>query len=239
MTKKAIIIGATSGIGKELARVLAADDYVVGIAGRRTHLLDELKEELHNKAFAKRIDLRDPENAMNQLNELIAEMGGVDLAVISSGVGFINHDLHWPPEKETIEVNVSGCTAMANVFMHHFLSKGIGHLTGISSVAAIRGDGSSPAYNASKAFISNYMQGLRKKVSKSGMPIVITDIKPGFVDTSMARGEGLFWVAPPQKAARQIYNAIKKKKRHAYITRRWRLIGWLLKIMPEFIYNKM
>jgi len=166
-------------------------------------------------------------------------MNGVDIFVISSGVGFINQNLQWAYEKETIDVNVSGFVAMANVAMHHFLSKGSGHLVGISSIASIRGDGDAPAYNASKAFVSNYMEGLRKKVSKSGMPIVITDIQPGFVDTAMAKGEGLFWVASPQKAAQQIYTAIKRKKKHAYITKRWRVIGWLMKAMPGFIYNRL
>jgi short-subunit dehydrogenase len=239
MAKKAIIIGATSGIGKELTKVLSQNNYIVGLAGRRTNLLDELKEGLPNNSFVRHIDVAKPDEAMNQLDDLISEMGDVDLIVISSGVGFINNDLHWSNERETIDVNVSGFAAMANVAMHHFLLKGSGHLVGISSIAALRGDGSSPAYNASKAFMSNYMEGLRKKISKINLPIVVTDIQPGFVDTALARGEGLFWVASPQKAAMQIYNAIKRKKKHAYITKRWRLIGWLMKIMPEFIYNRM
>jgi len=239
MTKKAIIIGATSGIGKELAKVVSKNNYIVGLAGRRTHLLNELKEGLPNNSFIRHIDVAKPDEAMNQLKDLISEMGDVDLIVISSGVGFINSDLHWFNERETIDVNVSGFAAMANVAMHHFLLKGSGHLVGISSIAALRGDSTSPAYNASKAFISNYMEGLRKKISKLNLPIVVTDIQPGFVDTALARGEGLFWVASPQKAARQIYNAIEGKKKHAYITKRWRLIGWLMKIVPEFIYNRM
>lgn len=239
MAKKAIIIGATSGIGKELAKVVSQNNYIVGLAGRRMHLLDELKEGLPDNSFIKHIDIAKPDEAMDQLNDLISEMGDVDLIVISSGIGFINNDLHWSNEKETIDVNVSGFTAMANVAMHHFLLKGSGHLVGISSIAALRGDSSSPAYNASKAFISNYMEGLRKKISQKGLPIVITDIQPGYVDTALAKGEGLFWVASPQKAAQQIYNAIDRKKKHAYITKRWRLIGWLMKTMPEFIYNRM
>jgi len=238
MTKKAIIIGATSGIGKELAKILSLNDYTVGLTGRRIHLLNELKKELP-KTFIKSIDVSKTSEAMNQLNELISEMNGVDLVIISSGVGFINHDLHWAQEKETIDVNVSGFAAMSNVAMHHFLSKGSGHLVGISSIAAIRGDGDAPAYNASKAFVSNYMEGLRKKVAKLGLSITVTDIQPGFVDTAMAKGDGLFWVASPQKAAQQIYNAIERKKKHAYITKRWRLIGWLIKTVPEFIYNRI
>jgi len=239
MTKKAIVIGATSGIGKQLAKIFSQNGYIVGLAGRRTHLLDELKNELSNNSFAKHIDVSQTDKAINQLKELIAEMEGVDIIVINSGVGFINKDLQWSPEKETIDVNVSGFAAMANVAMHHFLSKGSGHLVGISSISALRGDGDAPAYNASKAFVSNYLEGLRKKVTKLGLSITVTDIQPGFVDTAMAKGDGLFWVASPQKAAQQIYNAIERKNKHAYITKRWRLIGWLMKVMPEFIYNRI
>lgn len=239
MTKKAIVIGATSGIGKELAKIFSQHGYIVGLAGRRTHLLDELKNELPNNSFAKHIDISQTDKAIKQLEELIAEMEWADIIVISSGVGYVNKDFQWSPEKETIDVNVSGFAAMANVAIHHFLLKGSGHLVGISSIAALRGAGDTPAYNASKAFVSNYMEGLRKKVVKLGLSIKVTDIQPGFVDTAMAKGDGLFWVASPQKAAQQIYNAIERKRKHAYITKRWRLIGWLMKVMPEFIYNKI
>lgn len=239
MAKRAIIIGATSGIGKELAKVVSQNNYIVGLVGRRTQLLDELKEELPGNAFIKYIDVTKPDEAMNQLNGLISEMGDIDLIVISSGIGFINYDLNWDQEKETIDVNVAGFAIIANVAMRHFLSKGSGHLVGISSIAAIRGDDNAPAYSASKAFVSNYMAGLRKKMSKAGLPIVVTDVQPGFVDTAMAKGDGLFWVASPQKAAHQIYTAIEKKKKHVYVTKRWKLIGWLMKTMPEFIYNRM
>ena len=99
MTKKAIIIGATSGIGKELAKVVSENNYIVGLAGRRTHLLNELKEGLPNNSFIRHIDVAKPDEAMNQLKDLISEMGDVDLIVISSGVGFINSDLHWFNER--------------------------------------------------------------------------------------------------------------------------------------------
>jgi short-subunit dehydrogenase len=235
--KKAVIIGATSGIGRELAKVLSADGYIVGIAGRRLHLLEQLKDELSNQIFISPLDVSN-ESAISDLQNLIDEMQGVDLIVISAGTGSIDPELPWEKEKETIETNVLGFTAMANVAYHHFKQKGTGHLVGISSIAAIRG-GSAPAYNASKAFVSNYLQGLRNIIAKSNNNIVVTDIQPGFIDTPMAQGEGLFWVASPQKAAAQIYGAIKKKKKHTYITKRWRLIGWVLKVMPDILYNKL
>ena len=235
--RKAVIIGATSGIGRELAKILSVDGYIVGITGRRLHLLEKLKDELSNQTFIKQMDVSN-ERAISDLQNLIDEMQGIDLVIVGAGTGSIDPELPWEKEKETIGTNVSGFTAMANVAYHHFQQKGTGHLVGISSIAAIRGGGS-PAYNASKAFVSNYLQGLRYIIGKSDNAIVVTDIQPGFVDTPMAQGESLFWVATPQKAAAQIYGAIKKKKKHAYITKRWRLIGWALKVMPDILYNKL
>ena len=236
--KKAIIIGATSGIGKELARVLSQHGYAIGITGRRIHLLEELNSELSPQSLFQQMDVSDTPTAVESLKSLIAKMGGVDLAVISAGTGFIDNELPWSKEKETIDVNVLGFTATANVVYHHFVEQGSGHLVGLSSIAAIRG-GEAPAYNASKAFISNYLQGLRYKVSKRNLPITVTDIQLGLVDTAMAKGEGLFWVTSPQNAALQIYEAIRKRKKHVYITKRWRLIAWALRFMPDFIYNKI
>jgi short-subunit dehydrogenase len=127
---------------------------------------------------------------------------------------------------------------MINLAYKYFSQKGEGQIVGISSVAALRGGYDAPAYHASKAFISNYMEGLRIKAKKSNLPISITNIKPGYVKTDVLVKENLFWVASPEKAALQIYNAIDKKKDHAYITKRWRLIAWLLKIVPDFIYKR-
>jgi short-subunit dehydrogenase len=237
--RRAIVIGASSGIGRELALVLSGNGFAVGLTGRRIDLLDELKRALPSPAFSKRMDISDCPEAMALLESLVDEMGGVDLVVISAGTGFINSDLSWEEEKETIDVNVSGFAAVANVAFRHFVKAGRGHLVGISSIAAIRGSGEAPAYNASKAFVSNYLEGLRISASKAGLPILVTDIKPGFVDTAMAKGEGLFWVASPQKAARQIHDVIQRKARHAYVTKRWSVIGKLLKVLPDFLYSKL
>ena len=237
--KKAIVIGASSGIGKELARVLSQNGYAVGLTGRRVELLTALQNELSTESFVKPMDISQTDEAIRQLTELINEMNSVELVVISAGVGFINSEFEWEKEKATIETNVFGFAAVANVAVKHFLEQRAGHLVGISSIAALRGTGGAPAYNASKAFVSNYLEGLQQKCVKLKLPIVVTDVKPGFVDTAMAQGEGLFWVAPPEKAAQQIYEAIKARKTHVYVTKRWRSIGVLLKLMPSSIYNKM
>ncbi len=236
---RAIIVGASSGIGKELAVGLSQAGYAVGLAGRRIHLLDELKDSLSSPAFSRQVDVSDVPHSMELIEGLIEEMGGLDLMVVSAGTGFENPDLKWEDEKRTIDVNVTGFAAMATVAFRYFVRTGKGHLVGISSIAAIRGGRTAPAYNASKAFVSNYLEGLRIKASKAGLPIVVTEILPGFVDTEMAKGEGLFWVASPREAARQIYGAIRRKKPRAYITRRWRLIAWLLRGLPDFIYSRL
>ena len=234
--KKAIIIGATSGIGRELAKVLSAEGYVLGITGRRLHLLEQLQDELPNQAYIRSMDVTE-KSAVGKLQKLIDEMRGVDLVVISAATGSIDMELPWEKEKITIETNVLGFAAAANVTFHHFQLRGSGHLVGISSIAGIRGGGGAPAYSASKAFVSNYLQGLRYIAGKRKLNITVTDIQPGFVDTAMARGDHVFWSAPTPKAAEQIYRAIRKKKKHAYITKRWRLIAWALKVMPDYFYR--
>ena len=237
--KKAIIIGASSGIGSELAKILSRDNYVLGLAARRIDLLDQLQKELDTKSYVKQIDISKQDEAMNKLAELIDEMMGVDLIIITSGVGFINPELDWNKERDTIDVNVSGVTSMINAALKHFIEKNSGQLVVISSVAALRGSSEGPAYNASKAYISNYLEGVRGKIKKDKMNITITDIRPGLVDTDMAKGEGLFWVQPVEKAAGQIYNKIKHKKDVAYVTKRWGAVAILLKLMPDWILYKL
>ncbi len=236
---KAVVIGASSGIGKELAKILASNGYTVGLAARRLDLLTELAHALPPPVFVKAMDVSRPAEAMPLLRELIAEMNGVDLFVVNAGVGFINRDLDWERERETIAVNVSGFVAAVNVAVEHLQARGSGHIVGISSVAALRGHGDAPAYNASKAFMSNYLQGLRQKFSKLNLPIVVTDVQPGFVNTAMAKGDDLFWVASPEKAARQIFAAISQRKKQVYVTTRWRLVAWFLKAVPDWLYHKL
>jgi short-subunit dehydrogenase len=176
---------------------------------------------------------------MSLLRELIDEMGDVELIAVCAGTGFVNPELTWEHERDTVAVNVLGFCAVVNVAMSHFMTRQSGHLVGISSVAALRGDGTAPAYSASKAFVSNYLEGIRQMASKRRLPIFVTDVQPGFVDTAMAKGDGLFWVATARKAAAQILDAIGHRRRHAYVTRRWRLVAWFLKVAPDWLYLRL
>ena len=237
--RNAIIIGASSGIGRALAKVLASHGYGVGLAARRTEFLRTLASELQTKTFVKTIDVSKPIEAMAGLRELIAEMNDVELFVISSGTGFVNPKLDWDPESETIAVNVGGFAAIANVAVTHLEARRSGCLAGISSIAAVRGNPDAPSYNASKAFMSNYLQGLRYRFAKLGLPVTVIDVQPGFVDTAMAKADRKFWVASPEKAAEQIFGAIQKRRPHVYVTRRWRIVAWLLKAMPDSLLARI
>lgn len=236
---KAIIIGASSGIGRELAKVLSNERYSIGLVARRSELLYQLQKELPITSYVKGIDVSKQDDAMRKLAELIDEMNGVDLIIITSGIGHLNEELKWEKEKETIDVNVSGVTSMINISLKHFIKKNQGQLVVISSISCLRGSREAPAYNASKAYISNYLDGIRYKVKKEKANITITDIRPGLIDTDMAKGEGLFWVQSLEKASYQINNKIKKKKEIAYITKRWSIIALILKIMPNWVYYKL
>ncbi len=202
-------------------------------------LLEELCDETDGVVAIEAADVSDPEIAKNALTRLIERMGGVDLVVISAGTGRVNPDLDWALEHDAIRTNVVGFAALADVAIKYFMERGSGHLVGITSIAALRGGRHAPAYNASKAFQANYLEGLRQKVKKAGLPIAVTDIKPGFVKTAMAQGEFVFWAADADKAAMQIYRAILRKKAGAYVTRRWRSIAWIMKLLPGCLYEKL
>jgi len=162
------------------------------------------------------------------------------LIIHSSGIGYENPELDWQKEYDTIKTNVVGATNIYNLAFKLFKKQGFGHLVAISSIASLRGNRESPAYFASKAYQVNYLESLYFKAKEiKGGKVHITDVRPGFVDTKMALGDGIFWMASLNKASKQIYSAIKRKKRRVYISKRWNLIAWVLKIVPSWLMKKV
>jgi short-subunit dehydrogenase len=236
--KKVIIIGATSGIGKALALHYAQTGCLVGITGRRQHLLDELQQQFPHQFHTESFDVQGNDN-IPHLKALLQKTGGMDLLIYNAGFGDPSDTLDWPIEKTTYETNVKGFIEIVHFAFQYFLEQGYGHIAATSSVAANRGNGVAPAYSASKAFMSVYMEGLHIKNKKMKAPVVITDIQPGFLATKMAKSDQLFWVTPVDKAVRQMVRGIEKKKWRVYISRRWWLIAQLMKWMPAWIYHKL
>jgi short-subunit dehydrogenase len=236
----AIVVGASSGLGRALALRLARAGYTLGLTGRRVELLERLRDEIGGGTRVREMDVADAARAMARLEELIAEMGGADLVVVNAGTGAVNPDLAWELEEPAIRVNAHGFAAMANVAMRHFLARGRGHLVGISSLNARRGSRHAPAYSASKAFVSNYLEGLWYHAARRGLPIAVTDIQPGFVDTDLVRDQSRkFWLASPAEAADQIYEAIRRRRKRAVVTRRWIVMAWLMRALPHWAYRRI
>ena len=234
-----IIVGATSGIGKALFEKYAKEGNHVGIIGRRKHLLDELVAAFPNNATAKVADVTKQDEIKVAILELWTKMQKVDIAIVCAGTGQINRELDYAKEQPTLDTNVMGWTFVVDMLYNLLSEQGKGRLASISSVGGLRGEALAPAYSATKAFQINYLEALRKKAYKNGNKIHITDLRPGFVDTAMAQGDGLFWVMPVEKAAKQICNAIRRGKGKAYITKRWRLIAVLYKALPFTLFKKL
>jgi len=236
--KKAIIVGATSGIGNELAKALSKNGYIVGVTGRRLEKLEELKNTSPDSFIISSFDST-LDNNSQKLEELANKLGGLDLLILSSGTGDINENLDFEIENRINKLNVIAFTEILTWTFNYFNKQKSGHLVAISSIAGIRGSRFTPAYNASKSYQINYLEGLRQKANKISKNIHITDIRPGFVDTNMAKGDGLFWVASKEKASKQIFNIIKKKKSIAYVSKRWLIIAIILRVLPNWLYKKM
>ena len=234
-----IIIGATSGIGKALFEKYAADGNRIGIVGRRTHLLDELLQEHPDTTVTATADITKQDEIAQAIDTLRTELKDIDLAIVCSGTGDINASLDYDVERPTIDTNVMGWTFVVDMFYHIFEQQGHGHLVAITSAGGLRGEPMAPAYSATKAYQINYMEALRKKAYKAGGNIIVTDVRPGLVDTAMAKGEGLFWVMPVEKVARQICAAIRLKKSKVYVTKRWHILAVINKNLPFTMYKRM
>lgn len=244
MRPKAIVIGASSGIGRQVAKELA-QDYDLLICARRIERLEALQEEIRKTVpycvtIPKYLDVTD-QNAMEQLADFIQELGGLDLIVISiTSYPELAGKTRLEAEKKTLDVELLGFWKMAYVATKFFRKQKSGHIVGISSVDALRGNPACPIYSAAKAFVSRYLEGIRNNLHQDGLDnIFVTDILPGYVQTEGFDAEhmkGSYWIASAHDAALQIYDAIKNHDKQAYITRRWALIGMLMHHLPDWLF---
>jgi len=241
MSKNAIVIGASSGIGFALTQSLLERSFVVGACSRHLEPLQILQEKFSRKrCLVQRMDVTEIEEASRTLDALIGQLSDVQLIILNAGVGHLNPDLDWQLEEEVIRTNVLGFTALASISTKYFEKRGEGRLVGISSISALRGSRHATSYAASKAYISNYLEGLNQRFVHAGLPIVATDVQPGFVDTPMSRKlPRRFWVATPENAAQEILDAAERRRRQVYVTGRWASVAWLLKRMPRSLYLRM
>ena len=260
MAKKAIVMGATSGIGMEVAKLLATKGWQVGIAGRRIERLQALisdnKTTLQsggtisdNKATPQggiicyqQIDVTSAE-APSQLLELIDKLGGMDLYFHSSGIGWQNNSLDIEKELKTVETNGLGFTRMVdtafNWFATHHQNNSKARIACITSIAGTKGLGAAPAYSATKRFQNHYLECLSQQARMRHLPISITDIRPGFVKTDLIAGSTYPLQLQAEDVAKHIVRAIEKGKEVKVIDWRYAILVFFWRLIPRELWTRL
>lgn len=243
---RAIVIGATSGIGRAVAGLMADEGWTVGIAGRRRELLESFEaEHLGADVHISDFDIV-AEDSAEKLSALIESAGGADLIFIVSGVGKQNRELDPDIELNTVKVNCLGYVRMADAAFRYFRERSEaepgfrGHLAIVSSVAGTKGMGTGPAYSSTKRFQSTYLDSLAQLSRMNGFPLDVTDIRPGFVRTDiLSRDKNYPMLMTVQYASELIFKALKRRRRRAYIDWRFALLAFLWSIVPQCLWERM
>ena len=239
MDKKVIIIGATSGIGREVALIYIAQGWKVGVAGRREAELEALRAAYPEQVSAQVLDVTH-EDAPEKLQALIEQVGGMDVFLLSSGIGKQNPTLETGLELTTAATNVEGFIRMTNAAFHYFEQQGHGHLAVISSIAGTKGLGAAPAYSATKGFQNIYMDALDQLARMKKLNIRFTDIRPGFVATPLLNNQKKYpMLMDAPIVALDIVSAIEKKKRVAIIDWKFRLLVGFWRLIPKWIWLRL
>ena len=221
------IIGATSGIGHELWKYYVAKGARVAVIGRRKTGIDSMVSEEPENTIGLACDISNIEAFNEAFNMVMNGFTTIDLIIVCAGIGDLNPELDVRTELSTVRVNVEGWTNCVDRAYNLFSGQQHGHLVVITSIGGLQPTPIAPSYSASKAYQINYTKALQRKAK--GTAITVTEIRPGLVDTRMAKGEGLFWVMPLNKVVRATVKAIDKKRNRLIIDSRWRLINFLLK----------
>lgn len=222
-----VIVGATSGIGRELWKSYATGGHKIFVLGRRLPLLEQMKQERKEHTHIFPVDITKTEEASLCIQKIRKECNSIDLVIMCAGIGNLNDSLDYDVELATINTNVVAWTHVVDSFYKILEDQSQGHLVTITSVGGLTCSPLAPAYAATKAYQINYTKSLQKK--SKGKGISVTEIRPGLVDTAMAKGEGLFWVMPIKKVVGQIIKAISHKRRTKVVTKRWAFISFILK----------
>lgn len=232
-------MGASSGIGKALAELCIKEGYALGLCARRKQALKDLQSLAPKQVFVKAIDICQT-NATEALHELIKEMGGLDVYVHSSGMGFQNPNLDEAKDLQTVELNTLAFTKMTSWVFRYFEQQEAGHLVAISSIAGTRGLGAAASYSASKAYQATFLQSLRQlKAIKGLKQVYITDIRPGFVATPLLKDDKYIMLMQAKDVAKELLKSIKQRKTIRIIDWRYRLIVGLWRLVPRFLWERL
>jgi short-subunit dehydrogenase len=237
--KKVVIIGASSGMGMEVAKLLLDEGCQLGVAARREDRLLALKRLAPDRVVTATIDVT-AEDAPHRLRSLIDEMGGMDLFFYSSGIGKQNRTLEPDIELNTFNTNATGFARMIGEAYRYFAERGEGHIAAITSIAGTKGLGPAPSYSATKAMQNIYLQALEQQSNARGLKIRFTDIRPGFVDTALLSGDFRYpMMLKPEKVARQIVRALKSKRHIQVIDWKYSLLTACWRRLPRPLWRHL
>jgi len=236
-----IVIGASSGLGAALVRLLASRRYRVAAVARREPELSSLRNEAgRDVVFPYVHDVTETEQIPALFDRIVHDLGGLDLIIYAAAVQppVTLHEFDFAKDEAMLRTNLLGAVAWLNQAATRFERAHGGHIVGISSIAGDRGRVGSPVYNTSKAGLDTYLEALRNRLSRSG--VTVTTIKPGFIDTALLKNAAkTFWVISPESAAAQIYEAILRRKQVAYVPPRWRLVSLAIRSVPSIVFRRL
>ena len=239
MNKKAIIVGASSGIGREVARLLLAEGWHIGVAARREEPLMELKATAPECVEVMTIDVTKAD-AGERLLTLIEQLGGMDLYFHASGIGKQNRTLTEDIELRTMDTNAIGFTRMIGTAYRYFANRGEGHIAAITSIAGTKGLGPAPAYSATKAMQSTYLQALEQQAGQRSLNIRFTDIRPGFVATALLNDDFPYpMLMKPEMVARDIVKSIHRGRHIRIIDYRYRALTFVWRLIPRWLWRRL
>lgn len=237
--KRAVIIGATSGIGQEVAKNLLLSGWSIGVAGRRQTSLNAFQTVAPDRIRIQALDVT-ADDAEEKLQLLIEKLGGMDLFLLSSGIGKQNAELKAEIEQSTISTNVAGFTRMVDAAFLYFKSQGHGHLAVISSIAGTKGIGIAPAYSATKRYQNIYLDALEQLAHLQKLDIHFTDIRPGFVDTDLLNDRNHYpMLMKPCDVGQSIMKALERKKRVAIIDWRYAILVFFWRLIPRWLWKRL
>ncbi|MGH7281986.1 MAG: SDR family NAD(P)-dependent oxidoreductase [Polyangiaceae bacterium] len=243
--RRAIVVGASSGIGEALARDLAAAGSRVALVARRKSELDRIAKSIREsgkgEAHVHVHDVAHFAEVPALFDKIVEELGGLDMIVYAAGVmpELAEGEYDFAKDKEMVDVNLLGAMAWLNPCAALFEAQRRGTIAGISSVAGERGRRKNPAYCTTKAALTTYLESLRNRLSRYGVNVVT--VKPGFVDTAMTKGKkGLFWLITAEQAATATLDLIRKGTGAAgFVPQRWAPLMWVIRHIPSFAFRKL
>lgn len=241
--QRAIIIGASSGMGAALAERLVAQGTRVALVARREAELAQIQARLGaERCLIYAHDVQQREAIPTLFQRIAHDLGGVDLVIYAAGilpdVGPGEYDT--ATDMAVLDINLLGAVAWLNEAASRFTRTREGTIVGIGSVAGDRGRRGNPVYGASKAALAAYLESLRNRLSVKGVTVVT--IKPGYVATPMLAGAKIskfFPVIAPDRAARDILAAAMRKQSVVYVPAFWGPIMALVRAIPSRLFRRL